>query len=306
MATDLVSIVMATYNGEKFLRTQLDSIVNQTHSLVEIIITDDCSTDNTWPVIQEYKNRDSRIKAIRNEINIGYTRNFEKAIGVAQGKYIAFCDQDDIWHHEKIEILLKSVEGYGLCFSDSELIDEEGRLLGKKLSDLKNVESYTNCLPFLIGNCVPGHACLVNREALMKALPFPGFFVYDWWLAFYFSCAGKINFVKTPLVQYRQHQNNSVAAVKIQGAKRNKIGKAQRIQSIRWRMGLFYKTACERDVPEKEIIRGIHDSYQNFSLTSNLLRSLSFFRYQKQLLALKKRGIIRKWLFCIKMFFQII
>jgi glycosyltransferase involved in cell wall biosynthesis len=298
MTTDLVSIVIATYNGEIFLREQLDSVVNQTHSLLEIIIADDCSTDNTWKIVQEYEHKDSRVKAIRNNANIGYTKNFEKAVLASQGRYIAFCDQDDIWRPDKIEILLKNMEGYQFCFSDSELIDEGGKSLGKKLSDLKNVESYTNPLAFLIGNCVPGHACLVSREALLKALPFPTSFVYDWWLAF--------NFVNAPLVQYRQHQNNSVAAIKIQGARRAKKSRLQKIQSIRLRVALFYKTARDFDVADKEVIKSIHDSYQNFSLKNNLLRSLFFFRYQKQLLALKKRGIIRKWFFCIKMFFHIV
>jgi glycosyltransferase involved in cell wall biosynthesis len=305
MNFELVSVVVATYNGEKFLREQLDSVINQTHLSLEIIIADDCSTDNTWPIIEAYRNKDSRIKAYRNESNVGYTRNFENAILASKGKYIAFCDQDDIWRHDKIEILLNHIHDSLLCFSDSDLIDEKGMLIGRKLSDLKNVQSYANCLPFVIGNCVPGHACIVNRDALLKALPFPTSFVYDWWLSFYFSCISKIIFVDIPLVHYRQHQGNSVAAIKIEGAKRKKISKEQKLEAIRSRMDRFYQTALAFDIPEKDILRGLHESYQNFSLKNNLLRALLFFRYQKSLLALKKRNRVRKWFFCFKMFFTI-
>jgi glycosyltransferase involved in cell wall biosynthesis len=306
MHSHLVSIIIATYNGESFLREQLGSVIDQSHPLLEIIIADDCSTDSTWQIIEEFKRKDSRIIAFRNETNIGYTRNFENGISKSKGKFVAFCDQDDVWRHDKIEILLSKIENSLLCFSDSELIDEKGKQLGRKLSDLKNVRSYTNCLPFVIGNCVPGHACLVDREALVKALPFPDWFVYDWWLAFYFLCAGKITFVDIPLVKYRQHRSNSVAAIKIKGVKREKLEKEQKLEAIRFRMNLFYETSQTYNIPEKDIIKNLRDSYQNFSLKNNILRSSVFFRHQEKLLALKKRNSFRKWLFCIKMFFKIL
>ena len=92
----MISIAMATYNGELFIREQLDSILTQTLSDWELIVCDDGSTDNTLSILQEYANNDSRIKIYQNETNLGFKRNFEKAIGLCSGEYIALCDQDDI------------------------------------------------------------------------------------------------------------------------------------------------------------------------------------------------------------------
>ncbi len=302
----LVSVVIATYNGEKFLRHQLDSVVGQTHRNLEIIISDDCSTDSTLQIILDYEKRDSRIKIIRNEKNLGYIKNFEKASRLAEGGYVAICDQDDIWDVRKIEILLENVNGFDLCFSDSELIDEHGHSLNKNLSDIKNLRVYPNCLPFLIGNCISGHASLIKREMLLRTMPFPTAFVYDWWLAFFISCAGRINYVNIALVKYRQHAQNSIAAVKVSGTKRKKESQVEKLNIIRTRMEVFSKTAGQLGVAEKDILRKINDSYQNFSLKNNFGRSAIFLHYRNELLAIKKRSPFRKWLFCLKMFFKII
>src|SRR5581483_6393778 len=101
----LVSIALCTYNGEKFLRKQLDSLLLQDYNNIEIIIVDDRSTDNTWHIVQEYAKKDTRIFAYRNHQNIGYIRNFEKAILLCRGDYIALADQDDIRESRKIQIL---------------------------------------------------------------------------------------------------------------------------------------------------------------------------------------------------------
>lgn len=306
MSLPLVSIVLATYNGEKFIRQQLDSVIHQTYHQLEITISDDGSTDNTWDILKEYQVSDSRIRIMRNEKNLGYTRNFERAIQITQGEYVAICDQDDIWRPEKIETLMRHIQGFDLCFSDSELIDENGSLLNRKLSDLKNVRTYTNCLPFVIGNCVPGHACLIRRSTLLRALPFPDAFVYDWWLAFFVCCAGKMTFLDEPLVQYRQHTQNAVAAVKVAGSKKSKQTKDQKLDSIRTRMKIFSETAAQFNIPERAILENLTKSYQDFTWRNNLRRSVIFFKMREELLALKKRSRWGKILFCIKMFFTII
>jgi glycosyltransferase involved in cell wall biosynthesis len=99
----LVSILLATYNGSGFLRDQLDSILKQSHSNLEIIICDDASTDSTWEILMSYAEADERIRLFRNHDNIGYNKNFASMVSKASGEYIAFSDQDDIWHVEKIK-----------------------------------------------------------------------------------------------------------------------------------------------------------------------------------------------------------
>ena len=92
-----VSIALATYNGEMFLREQLDSILNQSVRNFELVICDDCSKDSTWDILNEYAIADSRIRILRNDKNLGFLGNFEKAIQHTQEKFVALADQDDIW-----------------------------------------------------------------------------------------------------------------------------------------------------------------------------------------------------------------
>src|ERR1700748_3070750 len=93
----LVSVAMCTYNGEKYIRQQLDSILNQTWRNLEIVIVDDGSSDDTFAIISEYAEKDSRIKCFKNEVNLGFNKNFEHAVELTTGDYIAISDQDDIW-----------------------------------------------------------------------------------------------------------------------------------------------------------------------------------------------------------------
>ncbi len=302
----IVSVVLATYNGQSFLSAQLDSLLKQTHSALEIIIVDDHSDDQTWPIVLDYSKKDSRVKAFQNDRNLGYIKNFEKGISLTSARYIALCDQDDIWKEEKIELLLNEIKDADLCYCDSELIDAKGDSLKKNLSDIKNLAAYNSCLPFVIGNCIAGHAILAKREMLLSAMPFPNGMVYDWWLAFYFACAGRISYVDKPLVQYRQHAQNTIAAIKVKGSKRKKQEGVTRLKEIRDRLRLFYETSQRFNVPEKNVLENIYKSYQCFSLRNNALRAYTFFSNSRQLLATKKRSPVRNFLFCIKIFFAIV
>ena len=93
----MISIAMATFNGEKYLREQIDSILAQTHQNFELVICDDCSTDGTAGILREYETQDSRIRVYVNERNIGFKKKFERAISLCKGEYIALSDQDDVW-----------------------------------------------------------------------------------------------------------------------------------------------------------------------------------------------------------------
>src|ERR1700741_3685870 len=106
----LVSVALCTYNGEKFLEKQLDSIFLQDYSNLEIVVVDDCSKDNTWDILQRYAHNNERLRLYRNRRNLGYSRNFEKAIKLCRGDLIALADQDDIWEKEKIRILANSMD----------------------------------------------------------------------------------------------------------------------------------------------------------------------------------------------------
>src|SRR4051812_37947903 len=125
MDCPLVSIIMCTYNGERFLEEQINSVVNQTYSRLEIIIADDNSTDNTRSVLRKYEGI-SNVKIFYNGQNLGFIKNFEQTVTKASGDYLAFCDQDDNWLPNKIERLTAAIANHSLIYSNSLLIDEQG------------------------------------------------------------------------------------------------------------------------------------------------------------------------------------
>jgi len=132
-AKALVSIVMATYNGQDFLCQQIDSIIGQSYSNLEIIIQDDGSSDGTCNIVRRYALKDSRIQFFKNKENLGIVQNFYDLIDKATGEYIAISDQDDIWKPNKIEFLINHIGIHSLIYSDSQLIDQSGDQTGKTL-----------------------------------------------------------------------------------------------------------------------------------------------------------------------------
>jgi glycosyltransferase involved in cell wall biosynthesis len=101
----LVSVAMCTYNGEKFINLQLDSILAQTYHNLELVIVDDGSTDETFNIISDYAKKDGRIKCFKNEVNLGFNKNYERAIKLTTGEFIAISDQDDIWLPHKMMMM---------------------------------------------------------------------------------------------------------------------------------------------------------------------------------------------------------
>ena len=112
MKTPLVSIVLATHNGENYLKEQLDSLINQTYPVLEIIVVDDCSTDATVDIIKLYRQKYGHIKFYQNEAVLGPVKNFEKGMVLSAGEYISLCDQDDVWMPEKIKKIMDITVSY--------------------------------------------------------------------------------------------------------------------------------------------------------------------------------------------------
>jgi glycosyltransferase involved in cell wall biosynthesis len=195
----LISIVLCTYNGEAFLRAQLDSLVAQSYTNLEIVVCDDRSTDGTRAILEEY-GRDERFRLHFNEQNLGYSRNFEQCTAMARGRYISFCDQDDIWMPEYM-----AIEGYSLVFSDSLLVDKDGNSLGKKLSDIRRLISFTDTKGFVFYNMVSGHTMLIEQAVLQKGLPIPPKEYHDWWFAVIAATLKGGYYLDEVLTHYRQH-----------------------------------------------------------------------------------------------------
>jgi len=205
----LVSIALCTYNGEKYLAQQLDTLVNQTYRNIEIIAVDDLSTDKTFNILTEYAVKYPQFFIYRNEKNLGFQKNFEAAALYCKGEFIAFCDQDDVWHPQKIELMMASVGNSQLIYHDSEFIGDNGKPIGKKMSDVFNFYRGDQAEVFLLNNCISSHAMLIRKEVLQYALPLKENYFHDWWLAYVAANMGIIDFMPQSLVQYRQHSENN-------------------------------------------------------------------------------------------------
>lgn len=202
----LVSIAMSTYNGEAFLKEQLDSILNQTYKNLEIIISDDSSTDNTVEIIKEYQSKDSRIILSQNEKNIGFVKNFEKAISLCSGEYIALCDQDDVWKTNKIELFVSQIKENTLIYSNASLIDKNSKEKNKNFIKETNIRKWDSNIPFLLYNVISGNTMMFKKELLTHILPFPSNITYhDFWIAFVASTCGTITYTREPMIFYRKH-----------------------------------------------------------------------------------------------------
>ena len=206
--TPMVSIALATYNGVEFLAAQLDSLLAQTYTHMEIVISDDGSTDGTLKMIENYIEKFPLISLHHNEGEHGIKKNFENAIRSCRGEYIALCDQDDIWLPQKTEKLVNGIGSYALVYHNSLFIDSTGHSLGKTIADKR--PGYTGKDPkvFLLFNAISGHACMFRKKLIPLALPFPQARYHDWWLAFIASQNGGVKYLDEVLVHYRQHEKS--------------------------------------------------------------------------------------------------
>jgi glycosyltransferase involved in cell wall biosynthesis len=207
MSNPLISIAVATYNGEQYLKEQIDSLLAQTYTNIEIIICDDNSTDQTASVLQEYTNH-PQIKVELNTQNLGYIKNFEKAISLCQGEYIALSDQDDIWMPNKLEVLLNNIGEDILIYSDALMVDSNLNSLNRWIIKPNN-NFFSGSYPsmFVYGNFISGNTMMFRNSLLPYILPIPSDHKFhDWWIAFIASSVGTIGYVKDDLIYYRIHE----------------------------------------------------------------------------------------------------
>jgi glycosyltransferase involved in cell wall biosynthesis len=215
MREELVSIVMATYNGEKYIEEQLDSILSQTYKNIEIIIYDDASTDFTAHILRKYKNKFPLNLSLGHR-NLGYTGSFEKALSLARGKWIALADQDDIWNVNKIEKLVQFIGDYSLIYSDMAIANQKGEIIinSKSKGLFTGYRSSYQLKYLLFKNSIAGCTMLINRDVLKHALPFPECCIHDHWLAIVACKLNGILFYDEPLLKYRLHEKSSIGIIR--------------------------------------------------------------------------------------------
>lgn len=217
-----VDILLATYNGEKYITEQIESILNQTYKDFRLLISDDCSTDNTRQIISEYVKKDKRIIVYTQKENIGVVQNFEFLMKKVENDYFMFSDQDDIWKENKIEKSLNKIEeGFDLVYSDLEVVDENLNVTYNSYWKLKGIynkiKKYNNFESLYLNNFVTGCTIISRKDLIKDVLPLPNtskYVLHDYWISLIISQNGKISYVEEPLIKYRQHKNNKVGSKK--------------------------------------------------------------------------------------------
>ncbi|MBO6232725.1 MAG: glycosyltransferase family 2 protein [Clostridia bacterium] len=225
MDKEKIDVLLATYNGEKYVAEQIESILNQTYKNINLIISDDCSSDKTQEILREYSQKDSRIKLYLQQENLGVVKNIEFLLKQVENPLYMLADQDDYWLPEKIEKSVEKLnnENADLVFGDLEVVDQNLKaiypsfgdfmLLNRKIN--KYIDSYK--VNYLY-NCVTGCTLISKKEFIKYILPLPTnskFVIHDHWIGLMVSLNGKLAYMPEKYIKYRQHGNNQVGTNKI-------------------------------------------------------------------------------------------
>ncbi len=210
-----ISVGICTYNGERFIAEQLESVIHQSVKPDEIVVSDDYSSDETVKIVQEVLSS-SKIKyqIIENKTHQGIRKNFEKVFRQCTGDVIFSCDQDDIWLESKIEEFLPFFEdGYDFVYSNSCLVDVQRNIIEPDCwkyygVDFSSIGINQYRILTLTNRTLSGYNMAFSRKLLQKTLPFPEHFIHDDWIALCSSWFGSIKFIDNPLTEYRIHGSN--------------------------------------------------------------------------------------------------
>lgn len=264
-----VTILLGTYNGEKYLKMQLNSIINQKYSNICIFARDDGSSDSTIDILEEYS-RKCDLKYVQGK-NVGAFANFFTLIHMApESPFYAYCDQDDIWGHDKIRKAVHDMEKEPatkpmIYIHATKYINNNFQIIGK--SNIESPETAQNLKYAIIRNICQGSACVFNAPLMhqIKKLSIPSDFEHDWWT--YLVCLvinGEVLIDKEPLILYRQHGDNVVGA------------KSGIVKRFRRRLG----TVFHKDHKRQRLCHSLLDLYENDLDDKNLktLKEVSEYR----------------------------
>ena len=216
-----ISVAMTTYNGEKFLNQQLQSIAAQSRQIDELVVCDDGSVDGTIDILNDFVKKVSfNVKLLKNEKNLGCTKNFEKAMSLCTGDIIVLCDQDDLWLPKKIKVLenvFSENPDCGMVFTDAEVFDEENQFLyylwqsvGFTARRQKLFKRNMGTRLLLKRNVATGATAAVTKTFFEEALPFPEETIHDYWLAMIAVLKNKLVFLKEATIKYRKHSAQQI------------------------------------------------------------------------------------------------
>lgn len=216
-------VLLACFQGERFLAAQLDSLLDQTYQHFHILVRDDDSSDRTKAILEEYATRfPEKITILPSHERLGVIGNFNALLGKADADIVFFCDQDDIWEKEKMQLTVNQFQGDlktpMLVHTDLQIVDEQGKHLHRSFWEHSNLDpiegSHFNRL--LVQNHATGCAMAINKALKDLAYPIPPeAMMHDWWISLIASACGKMKAIEIPAIRYRQHANNTLGACKI-------------------------------------------------------------------------------------------
>lgn len=258
------SVVICTYNGEKFIKEQLESILNQTKGIEEIIVCDDGSTDGTLAIVKKVfsENEFTRYQIFGPQQTRGVAANFLRGMKASKGDYVFCCDQDDVWLRDKVSIFAKAIESSNkqLYFSDGYIVESDLSRRGYSLWDSLNFSikllEKKPMLDILLNRCVvTGAAMAVSRELINQIDEIPDCWLHDGWFAAVAACNESIQAIDKKTFLYRQHGGNVVGASSDSYLGRMKswvhnISDQKRIRRERYARYKCVQQKCGSDSPE--------------------------------------------------------
>ena len=231
--THTIDILLATYNGEKYLREQLESILSQSYQNFHLLIRDDGSSDNTLSVINTFINQfPSKISLVEDSEHLGVHKCFSKLLSLSKAPYVMFADQDDVWLKDKVLMTFQKMNELEIQFGKNKPLLVHGDLIvvDKNLKEIApSFWSYTKLKPregsylnrLIVQNEVTGCTLMMNHSLRDKVYPIPSeSIMHDWWIALVATAFGYIGVVQEPLILYRQHDKNALGAIEFKPIKK--------------------------------------------------------------------------------------
>ena len=295
---------MATYNGAKFILAQLQAFSQQIRLPDELVICDDCSTDDTLAIVESFRNNAQfEIVVIRNSSNLGYTKNFEKALYNCTGDLIFLSDQDDVWFPNKVSIIeqamLENTDKF-LVIHDGELVDENLLSHGATKKG-QIVAGYGSDDSFITGALTA-----VRREFLAYALPIPsGIVGHDGWLHNLSRLLGKRMVLDCTLQKIRRHTDNTSAwvASSVEPIGRLAVARSQ----FATKAAVSYQDRLCYNAALIERLRVVERISENFGTAECLRRGYDHLYSERRAIAdrenLLKRGIVSRKIAALRMLF---
>lgn len=244
-----ISVALCTHNGEPFIGHQIASILDQTVSVDEIVLSDDASSDRTVEIVEQAVSKHQDVHGVapqlvvfRNNPALGVSKNFEQALAATTGEIIALSDQDDVWHRDRVERLVRVFDRSEtlLVFGNARQVDAGGYYLGHDLFEALALSARERSLveeglafeQFLRRNLATGATVMFRQSLLTEALPIPQGWLHDEWLAVVAAALEGVRLYDECLTDYRQHGGNQVGMTKL---------------NMRRKLGMFAEPRTERN-----------------------------------------------------------